>query len=68
MLFDTIDRVVQLMRNASTTTGLRTTVNVIRREYQNKRNATDEIKEDLRTIFDSYLPKWNYITKPMFGH
>ena len=68
MLFDTIDRVVQLMRNASTTTGLRTTVNVIRREYLNKRNATDEIKENLRTIFDSYLPKWNYITKPMFGH
>lgn len=68
MLFDTIDRVVQLMRNARTTTGLRTTVNVIRREYQNKRNATDEIKENLLTIFDSYLPKWNYITKPMFVH
>jgi len=68
MLFDTIDRVVQLMRNTRTATGLRTTVNVIRREYQNKCNDTDEIKENLRTIFDSYLPKWNYITKPVFGH
>ena len=29
MLFDTIDRVVELMRRASTSTGLKTTVNVM---------------------------------------
>jgi len=34
MLFDTLDTVVRLMRKASTTTGLRTTVNIIHRAYE----------------------------------
>ena len=34
MLFDTIETVVDLMRRAATATGLRTTVNVIRRCYE----------------------------------
>lgn len=40
MLFDTLDRAVKLMRKASTSTGLRTTVNVIRRIYETGHNAT----------------------------
>ena len=68
MLFDSIDRVVQLMRKATTRTGLKTTVNVIWREYQTKRNASDEMKEHLTTQFDTFLPKWNYVTIPKFGH
>lgn len=44
MLFDTIETVVNLMRRAATSTGLRTTVNVIRRSYETGRNATDEVK------------------------
>ena len=34
LLFDTLETVVRLMRRASTTTGLKTTVNVIRRAYE----------------------------------
>lgn len=34
LLFDSLDTVVRLMRKAATTTGLTTTVNVIRRVYQ----------------------------------
>ena len=48
MLFDTIETVVNLMRRAATSTGLRTTVNVIRRSYETGRNATDEMKQELR--------------------
>ncbi|MCC7085859.1 MAG: hypothetical protein IT427_12730, partial [Pirellulales bacterium] len=33
MLFDTLERCVELMRKASTSTGLQTTVNVIRNIY-----------------------------------
>lgn len=64
MLFDTLERVVELMRRASTTTGLRTTVNVIRRFYETKRNATDEMKRKLRIRFDEFLPQWNYVATP----
>ena len=68
MLFDTIDRVVELMRRANTTTGLRTTVNVIRRFYESKRNATEEMKANLRIVYDDLLPKWNYVATPQNRH
>ena len=64
ILFDTLDTVVTLMRKASTSTGLRTTVHVIRRVYETGRNATDHIKQNLKTIFDTLLPKWNYRAIP----
>jgi len=64
MLFDTLDRVVELMRRASTLTGLRTTVNVIRRAYETKRNATEQMKQQLRIEYDDFLSKWNYVATP----
>ena len=63
-LFDTIDTVVDLMRRAITTTGLRTTVNVIRRCYETGRNASEEMKKNLQIKYDNLLPKWNYVAKP----
>lgn len=65
MLFDTIERVVDLMRRTCTTTGLRTTVNVIRRNYETKRNATEDMKQQLRIEYDDLLSKWNYVAKPI---
>jgi len=66
MLFDTLEHVVELMRKASTRTGLRTTVNVIRRVYETGRKATDAMKEVIRTTvqFAELLPKWNYTITP----
>ncbi len=64
MLFDTLETVVELMRKTNTSTGLRTTVNVIRRLYETGRNATEEIKNNLKIVFDDLLPKWNYRATP----
>jgi hypothetical protein len=64
MLFNSLETVVALMRQATTRTGLRTTVNVIRRNYAAGQKATDEIKAVLRIQFDKLLPKWNYIATP----
>lgn len=64
MLFDTIETVVDLMRRAATSTGLRTTVNVIRRCYETGRNATTEMKQQLRIKYDELLPQWNYTAQP----
>ncbi len=54
------------MRKASTRTGLRTTVNVIRRVDETGRKATDVLKEVIRATvqFAELLPKWNYIITP----
>jgi hypothetical protein len=66
MLFDTVETVTDLMRKTSTSTGLRTTVNVIRRLYETGRNATEQMKEQIRSTvqFDELLPKWNYSIIP----
>ena len=63
-LFDSLDTVVELMRKAATATGLKTTVNVMRRSYLTGRNATAEMRRNLKTVFDEHLPKWNYRAIP----
>ena len=64
MLFDTLDTVVRLMRKTSTRTGLRATINVIRRVYQIGRKVADNFKATMPILFDDLLPKWNYVAKP----
>lgn len=64
MLLDCLDTVVTLMRRAKTRTGLRTTVNVIKRAYETGRNATKEMKQNLTIVYDDLLPKWNYAASP----
>jgi len=64
VLFDTLETVVGLMRKASTSTGLKTTVNVIRRIYQTGRKVADDFKTNLPILFDDLLPKWNYRAVP----
>jgi len=66
LLFDTLETVVNLMRKATTSTGLKTTVNVIKRVYESGRKASDEMKNQIRSTvkFDDVLPKWNYTIKP----
>jgi hypothetical protein len=64
MLFDTLDTVVRLMRKASTTTGLQTTVHVIRRVYETGRKVADNFKGTMTILFDDLLPKWNYVALP----
>lgn len=64
MLFDSLETVVRLMRKAATTTGLRTTVNVIRHVYDTGRRVAAAFKAALPIIFDPRLPKWNYRAIP----
>ena len=60
VLFDTPETAVTLTRRAATSTGLITTVNVIRRVYQTGRNATEQLKQNMSILFDNPLPNWNY--------
>ena len=66
MLFDTLETAVKLMRKATTSTGLKTTVNVIKRIYKAGRNASEIMKERIRKTvhFADFLPKWNYKLTP----
>ena len=64
LLFDTLQTVVRLMRKASTRTGLKTTVNVIRRSYETGRKVAADFKANMTIAFDALLPKWNYRAVP----
>lgn len=64
LLFDSLDTVVRLMRKAVTTTGLKTTVNVIRRVYDTGRRVAAAFKAALPIVFDARLPQWNYRAIP----
>jgi hypothetical protein len=70
MLFDTLGTAVNLMRKAATSTGLKTTVHVMNRLYETGRNATQAMKDVIRSTisFDKLLPKWNYTLTPQTGH
>lgn len=68
LLFDTLDTVVRLMRKAATATGLKTTVNVIRRSYATGRQVAADFKASLPLVFDDRLPKWNYRAIPHPPH
>ena len=48
--------------------GLFATVNVIKRAYEIGRNATEEMKSQLKLAYDKILPKWNYVASPQIGH
>jgi hypothetical protein len=63
-LFDTLETVVELMRRTATSTGLRATVNVIRRAYEIGRTVAQNFKADMTLLFDDLLPQWNYRAQP----
>ena len=64
MLFDTLEAAVGLIRKASTTTGLATTVNVIRGLYETGKKVADDFKSSMTLLFDTVIPKWNYVAIP----
>jgi hypothetical protein len=64
LLFDSLDTVVQLLRRASTTTGLKTTVSVIRKAYEIGRKVACDFKQTMTIQFDDLLPQWNYRAVP----
>jgi hypothetical protein len=64
MLLDTLETAVALMRKTSTTTGLKTTVNVMRGVYELKRKVSADFKAGMKLVFDTLLPKWNYVATP----
>ena len=52
------------MRRTATRTGLRATVNVIRRAYATGRKVAKHFKANMSIVFDELLTKWNYRAVP----
>lgn len=63
-IFDSVERVRDLMATTSTKTGLQVVASVLDAVYDTGRKATDEFMTQMPILFDDYLPRWNYVARP----
>jgi len=61
--YTSIDKVVQSISRTKTKTGLRVIVNKNEKTYQTGRKYKKGYKQNMKIVFDEFLPKWNYTAK-----
>jgi hypothetical protein len=64
MFLQSVDMVRDLMRKASTATGLRVFVKILNGLYETGVGASEEFVSNMRIRFDRFLPQWNYVVTP----
>ncbi len=67
LIFRSIDIVKEAMGNASAKTGLQVVSTVIDKVYHTGKKVVEGFKEQMKIVFDEYLPKWNYRAIPVTG-
>jgi transposase len=65
VIFTSVDLVKELMAKTNTGTGLTAMVHLIDRVYETGRKVTADFKDNMRIIFDDFLPLWNYQAVPL---
>lgn len=65
VIFKSIELIKELMQKATTSQGLRVTVEILDKVYQTGRKVAKDFKETMRILFDDYLPQWNYRIVPI---
>ncbi len=65
VVFSSLEIVQELMEKTSTTTGLKTFVSINKNIYHLGRKIADDFKENMRIIFDDFLPRFNYRATPL---
>lgn len=65
VLLDKVNTVKTLIeQRAKTKTGLKVIANIIDKVYLTGKKASKEFLENMTTVFDEFLPKWNYSFHP----
>ena len=64
VIFDTVERVRQLMDQASTKTGLKVFASILDKAYETGRSVKAEFRQSMPIVFDEDLPMWNYRAIP----
>lgn len=65
VIFTRIELVKELMEKTNTTTGLQAFVHIIDQVYETGRKVAANFKENMRIVFDDFLPRWNYRAIPL---
>lgn len=64
VLFDSVATVKRLFEKTSTATGLGVVVEILDKVYETGRKYAEGFKENMKILFDKFLPKWNYRAVP----
>jgi hypothetical protein len=64
VVFHSVAIAKQFMQRAKTKTGLKVTVDFLTGVYATGKKCAADFIENMRIIFDDYLPRWNYRAKP----
>jgi hypothetical protein len=64
VIFTSTELVKELMENTHTSTGLKAFVHVIDKVYETGRKVAADFKQNMRILFDEFLPAWNYRAVP----
>ena len=65
VIFTSIELVKELMEKTNTTTGLKAFVLIIDKVYETGRKVAADFKDNMRIVFDDFLPQWNYRAIPL---
>lgn len=65
VIFTSTELVKELMEKTHTETGLKAFVHIIDKVYLTGRKVADDFKENMRILFDDFLPQWNYRAIPL---
>jgi len=65
VIFTSTELVKELMEKTNTTTGLKAFVHIIDEVYETGRKVAADFKENMRIVFDDFLPRWNYRAIPL---
>jgi hypothetical protein len=65
VIFEAVKIVKSLMEKTETKKGLKVFVDIIDKKYKTGRKVAKNFKENMRIIFDEYLPQWNYRAVPI---
>lgn len=64
VIFHTVEIAKQFIERTKTITGLHVTVGLLDKIYATGRKYAEDFKENMKILFDDYLPKWNYRAVP----
>lgn len=64
VVFHTVQIVKALMEKTSTRTGLKVTVDILDKFYATGRKCAKGFKQNMKILFDDFLPQWNYRAIP----
>ena len=64
VIFKDIQIVKELMEKTETRKGLKATVQIVDKVYETGRKVAEGFKENMKIVFDEFLPNWNYRAIP----